>query len=266
MSFAIRLASAAAMIAVLFVLLLIGGAVLDIALLVIALAASWEVGRLARKSGADVMLPLIAVVAVFFALHALTGSTARYVEAGVALILVLGLAAARFDHKLNRYVVSIGLGAYVGLVGFFLDLYRWPNLGDHGGLKLVVAVIACAALADTGAYVIGSALGRNKLAPRLSPSKTVEGAIGGCLVCTMVLTFVGPHLVPITSAQAALLGLILSVAGQAGDLVESSLKRHAGVKDSSNLIPGHGGLLDRLDSLLFVAPIACVYLRVISLS
>jgi phosphatidate cytidylyltransferase len=211
-----------------------------------------------------VLFPLIALTAAFVALHSLGGTSAQYVEDGLAVVLIVGLALARLDHRLYRYVISIALGAYVGLVGFFLDLYRWPNLGSHGGLKLVVVVIACAALADTGAYLTGSVAGRHKLAPRLSPSKTVEGAIGGCVICTVGLTFLGPWLVPIGAGQAALMGLILSVVGQAGDLVESSLKRHAGVKDASNLIPGHGGLLDRLDSLLFVAPIACVYLRAIS--
>jgi len=264
MTLALRLVSAAVLIALVLGLLFAGGAILDIALLVVALAAGWEVSRLAQKSGADVLLPLIAVVAAFFALHSLAGTTGQYVEDGLALVLVLGAIAARFNHKLYRYVVSIGLGAYVGFVGFFLDLYRWPNLADHGGLKLVVAVIACAALADTGAYLTGSVAGRHKLAPKLSPSKTVEGAIGGCVICTIGLTLLGPALLPIDAWQAALMGLVLSVVGQAGDLIESSLKRHAGVKDASNLIPGHGGLLDRLDSLLFVAPIACVYLWAIS--
>jgi phosphatidate cytidylyltransferase len=264
MKLALRLVSAAALIALVLGLLFVGGVILDLALLVVALGAGWEVSRLAQKSGADVLLPVIAVVAGLFALHALAGTPAQYIEDGLAVLLVSGLIAARFNHRLYRYVVSIALGAYVGFVGFFLDLYRWPNLAAHGGLKLVVAVIACAALADTGAYLTGSLLGRHKLAPKLSPSKTVEGAIGGCFICTVGLTFLGPALIPIDTLHAAVMGLILSVVGQAGDLVESSLKRHAGVKDSSNLIPGHGGLLDRLDSLLFVAPIACVYLRAIS--
>jgi phosphatidate cytidylyltransferase len=264
-TFLTRLGSAAVMIAVLIGVLLVGGVVLDAAVLAVAVLASWEVRGLARKSGTDVGPVLPLVVAGFFALHALTGTVAVYGESAVAAAIVVGLIWSRYDHRIYRHVVGIGLGAYVGLIGFFLDLYRWPGTGQYGGLKLVVVAIAAAALTDTGAYLIGSAVGRHKLAPRLSPSKTIEGALGGCLVATAALAVFAPALIPVSTPQAAILGLVLSVAGQTGDLLESTLKRQAGVKDASNLIPGHGGLLDRLDSLLLVAPMAYVCLRLMSL-
>jgi phosphatidate cytidylyltransferase len=115
---------------------------------------------------------------------------------------------------------------------------------------------------DIGAFFVGRAVGGKKLIPTVSPGKTVAGALGG-LITTMIISWVYVQfaLVPMATLKmtvpgALLFGLLISVAAQIGDLTESLLKREANVKDSSRLIPGHGGLLDRLDSLLFVLPVA----------
>jgi phosphatidate cytidylyltransferase len=133
-------------------------------------------------------------------------------------------------------------------------IYRW------GGLT-VVAVFASIWCCDSAAYFVGRALGRHKLFPRVSPHKTWEGAIAG-VVCAVAAFLVARALVlPYLSAGSAVVcGLIVGVFGQLGDLAESLLKRDAGVKDSSSLIPGHGGVLDRFDSLMFVSPLIYVYL------
>jgi phosphatidate cytidylyltransferase len=136
-----------------------------------------------------------------------------------------------------------------------------------GGLLLALPILLTWA-SDTGAYAVGRKLGRHKLIPSVSPGKTVEGAIGG-LAASMLIAWLYTQFVlhPATSldfrwhpAGALLFGAIVSVAAQVGDLAESLLKREAGAKDSSHLIPGHGGVLDRLDSLLFVMPISYVVL------
>ena len=121
------------------------------------------------------------------------------------------------------------------------------------GLEWVLLVVLGAFATDTGAFFTGRALGRRPLAPRISPGKTWEGAVGGFVIGTGVVMGLASGLsLPITLWEGAILGALVAVAAQAGDLVESRLKRAAGVKDAGNLIPGHGGILDRLDSVVFV--------------
>lgn len=115
---------------------------------------------------------------------------------------------------------------------------------------------------DTAAYFTGRALGRHKLAPNISPSKTWEGAIAGVLgaiIISLLFTIPSPLSLPIGYGQAILLGLLVSVFGQLGDLVESLLKRNMGVKDSGKLLPGHGGALDRIDSVVFAGVVVYYY-------
>jgi len=134
-----------------------------------------------------------------------------------------------------------------------------------GGLLLLLPLITTWA-SDTGAYAVGRALGRRKLIPAVSPGKTVEGAIGG-LLASMLVAWVFTQFLLRPAAQldfrwrplgAIAVGAVISVAAQLGDLAESLFKREAGVKDASNIIPGHGGVLDRVDSLLFVLPVSFI--------
>jgi phosphatidate cytidylyltransferase len=111
-------------------------------------------------------------------------------------------------------------------------------------------------ITDSGAYLIGRKLGRNKLAPKISPNKTWEGSIGGTVSATIILA-IYLYLFPVSDGFVTMiiLTLILSIMGQLGDLIESSLKRYYGVKDSGKILPGHGGILDRFDSMLIVMPL-----------
>lgn len=128
------------------------------------------------------------------------------------------------------------------------------------GPRWVLTAIAATFGNDTGAYFAGRALGRHKLYPTISPGKTVEGAFGGLAAATLVLFVIRATFFPaLTVADCLLVAVPGSILGPVGDLVESMLKRSAGVKDSGHLIPGHGGLLDRLDALLFVGAWIYVY-------
>ncbi len=130
--------------------------------------------------------------------------------------------------------------------------------GGRGLFLLMLTIIA----SDSAQYYSGRAFGRLHLAPRISPKKTIEGAIGGFVFGSFVMTAVGSWWLPeVPLALRVLLGLTIVALGIAGDLFESMLKRSAGVKDSSTLIPGHGGILDRIDALLFAAPIYYIVLK-----
>jgi phosphatidate cytidylyltransferase len=134
-----------------------------------------------------------------------------------------------------------------------------------GGLT-VLAIISTIWICDSGAYYAGRAFGKHKLFERVSPKKTWEGAIGGAVAAVAAMIGMQQWFLPyLTIVDAAVIGAIVGVFGQIGDLAESHLKRDAGVKDSSQLIPGHGGLFDRFDSLLFVAPLVYLYLGFVAL-
>jgi phosphatidate cytidylyltransferase len=154
--------------------------------------------------------------------------------------------------------------AYVGLLGGFMIQIRWFD-GPYHGLIPLATLVATAKGSDVGAYTMGRLAGRNKLWPRLSPNKTVEGAIGGLifgvlfsLIVTAVATFALD--VPCLDwVEAIGFGLLVAPAAQLGDLMESMIKRDCEAKDASSSVPGFGGVLDVLDSLLFAAPVAYGY-------
>jgi phosphatidate cytidylyltransferase len=124
-----------------------------------------------------------------------------------------------------------------------------------GGRMAALLLIATVVVSDTAQYYSGRAFGRRPLAPTISPKKTIEGAVGGLLTASIFLTFAGRTVFPLARPVSLfLLGVAIVALGIAGDLFESRLKRVAGIKDSSALIPGHGGVLDRIDALLFATP------------
>ncbi|PLS82223.1 MAG: phosphatidate cytidylyltransferase [Chloroflexi bacterium] len=171
------------------------------------------------------------------------------------------------DRSLLHWSLTLSGAAYIGwtlahfvllrdishplLPGSPLRLLRLDS-----GAAWIVFVLAVTFLSDTGAYFTGRAFGRHRMAPYISPKKSWEGAAGGVVLATLAGVGFTPLLgLPIDPWVGGLLGAIGSVAGQAGDLAESLIKRQVDIKDSGKIIPGHGGLLDRVDSLLFTAPV-----------
>ena len=129
------------------------------------------------------------------------------------------------------------------------------------GLAVIMFGLLIVWLTDSGAYMVGRAIGKHKLAPKISPNKTWEGSIGGSIVAVIVVSGVFTifnWLPQYHFFELLVLALLLSIAGQMGDLIESGFKRHYGVKDSGNVLPGHGGILDRFDSMLVVMPLMAI--------
>ncbi len=172
--------------------------------------------------------------------------------------LLLGYTRILRNSPRKPYRVLAGCLLYVGLLLSTLVLVRDS---DDGRSWVFLGILATFAT-DTGAYAVGRAIGRHKLAPSISPGKTREGAVGGWVAGAAAVFALNALLeTDVSAAEAVPLALLLPVAAQAGDLFESWMKRRMGVKDSSQLLPGHGGLLDRLDSILFVMPVVYVFLQ-----
>jgi phosphatidate cytidylyltransferase len=148
-------------------------------------------------------------------------------------------------------------------VGLPLGTLAWVR--DAQGPAVLIWLVAVIAISDSVQYYAGTTFGRRKLAPVVSPGKTIEGAIGGLVAAPITGALVGMWAMPDTHPiVSAFLAIGLALFGMAGDLFESLLKRSAGRKDSSTLIPGHGGVLDRIDAYLFAAPVFYLFLRYIA--
>jgi phosphatidate cytidylyltransferase len=178
------------------------------------------------------------------------------VLAGLAALVILTFFWSLFGelgaHLVGRMAVTV-FGALWVATGFaYVLLVRELT---HG-MALTILILACTMLSDTFAYFVGRAIGQHRMAPRISPKKSVEGALGGlvgAIVAALIVKIYSPWL---PTKEAIILGLIVGIAGQWGDLFESAFKRDFRVKDSGRILPGHGGILDRFDSLLFAGFVA----------
>lgn len=151
---------------------------------------------------------------------------------------------------------GLGMASGVLCIGVACIALVWLRADALAGQENLLLLLFAVWASDVGAYAVGRAVGGPKLAPAISPGKTWSGAAGGLLIAALVGEATGQVIHPATPGAAAGVAALLAVAAQVGDLGESALKRHAGVKDSSRMIPGHGGLLDRLDGVLAAAPVA----------
>jgi phosphatidate cytidylyltransferase len=268
----IRVLSAAALVALLVVIVWfvppMGTVLLASA---IAVLGAGEVAGLSAHAGMPVPArfigPIGGIVCFVFAVGLSVGPPPR-VEMLPLLLLalivatgVLTLAAAPVDATvLARAAIAFMAPIYVGLPLGAIAKVRMLH-----GAQVVSVLAVLVIVSDSAQYFSGRAFGRRKLAPLISPAKTVEGAMGGIIAAALAGAALGVRWVPgVTVSSGALLGALIAAFGIVGDLFESLLKRGAGVKDSSSLIPGHGGVLDRIDSWLFAGPVYYVFLRYLS--
>jgi phosphatidate cytidylyltransferase len=251
-AFRLRVLSAFALLPVALAAVVLGGWVFVgcIALMVAGIALEW--GRLSalrfgRRSGR-----IAGGAALVVGLSSTLLMASGRPEAALACLLGGTLLSGVVAWMAGGRPVSTGLGvAYVGLPALSLIWLRAaPELGLSALLWLLIVVWTT----DTAAYFAGRAIGGPRLAPRISPSKTWSGLCGGMLGAALTGALTTWLLGSERLLQAAGLGAVLAIVAQLGDLAESAAKRAAGVKDSGSLIPGHGGLLDRVDGLLFAAP------------
>ena len=235
--------------------------VFDAATALIGILAMYEFLDLGRHKGYAIPIPLCIVIMLIIMAAFIIDDLS--VELGMFAALLLIPASYVFGKKpledsLPSSAIAVLGTTYVGMLSGSLIRLRHDFPAD--GPKLVFFLLLVVWLGDTGAYYVGKNLGKHKLSPRISPKKTVEGLIGGItasVITAVVIHFTFFEKFPLHHAIIA--GAILSVSGVIGDLAESMWKRSADVKDSGTLLPGHGGFLDRFDSILFTAPILYCY-------
>lgn len=235
--------------------------VFDAAVALIGCLALYEFLVLGRAKGFAIPIPLCIFVMLFIVAAFVLEPVS--VEMGVfaALLLIPGsyvVTSSNLDDALPSSAVAVLATLYVGMLGG--SLIRLRNDFPADGPHLVFFLLVVVWIGDAGAYYFGRAFGRHKLSPRISPKKTVEGLIGGVttsVVAAVIIHFTFFKNFPLLHAIIA--GVLLSICGVIGDLAESMWKRSAAVKDSGTLIPGHGGFLDRFDSIFFTAPILYAY-------
>ena len=174
----------------------------------------------------------------------------------VVACLVARLLLAR-EGFIRDIAASALIIAYIPLMGVFIPLM----MAEPGGTRRIIAVVACVVASDTGAYAIGSLLGRHKMAPHISPSKTWEGFAGSIATSAVIGVAAALWCLGASWELGLVLGLCIAPAATLGDLVESLIKRDAGLKDMSNFLPGHGGFMDRLDSMLVAMPMGWLVLH-----
>ncbi|MGI8614859.1 MAG: phosphatidate cytidylyltransferase [Nocardioidaceae bacterium] len=253
----VGLALAAVVVASLFI-------VKEVFVGVVLLAALTGIGELAtalRDAGVHVPVVPVAVGAVVMLVGAFVSGT-PVLAAALALTFVavtVWRLATGSDGFVRDATAGVFVTCYVGLLGSFILLL----LAEGDGAWRVATLVLVTAASDTGGYAAGARLGKHPMARAISPQKTWEGFVGSVLACMVVGWLTVAYALHGPPAAGLLLGALAAVAATVGDLVESLVKRDLGIKDMGTLLPGHGGMMDRIDSLLVVAPVAWLVLTLL---
>jgi phosphatidate cytidylyltransferase len=252
----LRILSGAVLAAVALGLAYAGPLPFAVLVLVVALFVSWEWGHMVRGTNAD--------LAFFIHATAVAGAiglaAAGYAALGAAVLVTAAIILVPLVFGRGARLSALGV-FYVGLPAISL---LWLRSSEPFGFAAVLLVFAIVWCSDIGAYAAGRLIGGPKLWPKVSPNKTWAGLIGALAAGTAAAAFIAPLFAPDASPEwLALTGLSFSLVAQLGDLAESALKRLFGLKDASELIPGHGGFMDRMDSIVAVAVAAGLFALVV---
>ncbi len=256
----LRITTAAIGIPVALYLMIQGGPLFFSSVILLALAAWQEFCGLMAAAHVKVLRAAGAALVVVLGLCAWFGQPLElllfYSLAGPVLFLLWLWIYRGTPERLPEVAYSWFGIAYIGLLfAHFILLRRVDAMLPYFWLALIGTWAS-----DSGAYFVGCRYGRHYLAKNISPAKTVEGALGGMLTCLAAVLLGGIYVFALPARELWALGLLIAIAAPVGDLAESALKRFAGIKDSGRLFPGHGGVLDRFDSLLFVVPTVYYYI------
>lgn len=223
-------------------------------------------GKFPRMSTLTDMACGVALIISLWMLTSGHPEGAKHWGVAILCLLIARLIGQLYSHNSNSTNAlghSITSIIYISLpLALVAVLYN-----TLAGAHLVLAILIFIWVNDTGAFCVGSLIGKHKLFERISPKKTWEGFFGGMIFCVVAALLMNlcftDYFAGLTTLQMCILGVVVSIFATFGDLIESQIKRTAGVKDSSHLIPGHGGILDRIDSLLLVVPVTVVYFAII---
>jgi phosphatidate cytidylyltransferase len=230
---------------------------------VLTVVAYLEARRVLGSIGLGLHLPVAAGATIVMLLGAHLGEV-RGQAIGVATLFAGAVLWPLADRRRHDVVRTIGTTVTFGLWVGFLASYAVLLVGLESGPVLVLAVIGAAAISDIGAYAVGVSIGRHQLAPSVSPNKSWEGLVGGLVVAGAVGALVLPLFdAGFTPVTAAVLAVACGLASSIGDLAESMIKRDLGVKDLGGVLPGHGGVLDRVDGILVALPVGYYLLEVL---
>ena len=241
-------------------LVILGGIYFDFFLTLILAVSAWEYVQLAKKGGYRPAQWLVVGGTVVMALSR-SFMQFQYADLIISVIILIAITVHLLDYEKGRdnagtdFAITLGGIFYIGWLGsYMISVRALPN-----GLWWFMLALPAAWLADSGAYLIGSRFGKRKFSPRISPRKTWEGYLGGIVfgtLCTIGITLIWSLRMPsLTWVHGLIMGLVMSIITPLGDLGESIFKRQVGAKDSSNIIPGHGGVFDRIDLWLWAGVI-----------
>lgn len=263
-------------IPVIVLLIYLGSYYFTVAVTFLSTVTLWEFYKIVEKKGAKpnkfwgLTFNIVLTLSSYFLFSNQHYNEILFAESLIFIVGALSLQLISKNHNaIMNISATIGGSAYITL--FFICLiavreydyfgyiyYGQPPAFDS--MILVYSFIVSVWICDTAAYLFGRKFGRHKLMPHVSPKKSWEGAVAGFFGSVVTMVLINYFTDNLDFAHSLMIGIIVGIGGQIGDLAESQLKRDAGVKDSSGILPGHGGFLDRFDSILFVSPIILVYL------
>ncbi|MCY6958263.1 phosphatidate cytidylyltransferase [Clostridium brassicae] len=257
----------AVLLSPLIIVLFAGGVYLKYVVMFLSLMGMYEFFKIVQSKGIRPISGICYLVCIIYYVFFIGKDPTNYKNVFsilvIAMIIMLCIPIISEEYSFIDVAITIFGFLYIAVLLSFIVQVNKKHFGNY----LVWLIFISSWLCDTSAYYVGKYFGKNKLCPRISPKKTIEGSIGGLLGSTISCGLYGAFIISkgvnIPLYNFYLIGIICGVLGQFGDLVASSIKRHTGVKDFGDVIPGHGGILDRFDSILFASAVVYYYIIII---